>query len=74
PVAAEPRGDRKTLSSTDSHITGHSKTQSYDLREVLQLPEPLALARLQTRLHSALHDKQNVSFRGEVTVMKFIGG
>ena len=51
-----------------------SNAKSYDLREVLRLPEPLALAKLQQVLHSALADKQTVSFRGEVTVMKFIGG
>ncbi len=51
-----------------------SNSKSYDLREVLRLPEALALAKLQQRLHSALRDKQTVSFRGEVTVMKFIGG
>ena len=44
------------------------------MHEVLHLPEPLAMARLQSILVNALADKQPVSFRGEVTVMKFIGG
>ncbi len=51
-----------------------SNAKSYNLREVLHLPEALALAKVQQVLNSALRDKQTVSFRGEVTVMKFIGG
>ena len=51
-----------------------SNSKSYDLREVLALSEDLAVARLQQILCGAMADKQTVSFRGEVTVMKFIGG
>jgi hypothetical protein len=32
------------------------------------------MAKLQSVLGRALADKQSLSFRGEVTVMKFIGG
>ena len=51
-----------------------SNASSYDLRQVLNLSESMALAKLQQLLGCALADKQTVSFRGEVTVMKFIGG
>jgi len=51
-----------------------SSTARHAINEVLQLPEHLALARLQTLLMAALGDKQTQMFRGEVTVMKFIGG
>ena len=52
------------LSSTHRHYIG----------DLLDWPEHLALARLQGLLVKALADKQPLSFRGEVTVMKFIGG
>jgi cyclic pyranopterin phosphate synthase len=42
--------------------------------ELLDAPEHVALPRLQGLLVRALSDKQPASFRGEVTVMKFIGG
>jgi cyclic pyranopterin phosphate synthase len=51
-----------------------SNTARHSVRDVLELPDHLALARLQTLLLRALGDKQSQSFRGEVTVMKFIGG
>jgi cyclic pyranopterin phosphate synthase len=51
-----------------------SNATSYDLREALSLPDALAMAKLQSVLGRALADKQSLSFRGEVTVMKFIGG
>jgi hypothetical protein len=38
------------------------------------MSEDQALARLQSVLVGALADKQDLSFKGEVTVMKFIGG
>ncbi len=44
------------------------------MREVLTLPKHQALARLQRLLVLSLAEKQRVSFKGEVTVMKFIGG
>ena len=51
-----------------------SSTARHSISDVLQLPEHLALARLQTLLMAALGNKQTQMFRGEVTVMKFIGG
>ena len=52
------------LSNTNRHFIG----------DLLELPDHLALARLQGVLVSALADKQSLQFHGEVTVMKFIGG
>ena len=52
------------LSNTNRHFVG----------DLLELPDHLALARLQGVLVSALADKQSLQVRGEVTVMKFIGG
>ncbi len=51
-----------------------SNAKSYDFRAVLRLPDTLAMVKLQDVLGQALQDKQLASFRGEVTVMKFIGG
>lgn len=51
-----------------------SNAASHDIKPILQLPEHQALARLQSVLVQALGDKQRLSFTGEVTVMKFIGG
>ena len=51
-----------------------SNTHRHYIGDLLGWPEHLALARLQALLVRALADKQSVSFRGEVTVMKFIGG
>jgi len=52
------------LSSAHRHFIG----------DLLELPDHLALVRLQGLLVRALGDKQSHSFQGEVTVMKFIGG
>ena len=51
-----------------------SNARSYDFRDVLRLPDMLAMVKLQEMLGMALKDKQLSNFRGEVTVMKFIGG
>ena len=51
-----------------------SNANHHSMRDLLELPEDLAIAQLQERLTRALGDKQDLSFRGEVTVMKFIGG
>jgi cyclic pyranopterin phosphate synthase len=51
-----------------------SSTRSHDLKTILTMSEDQALARLQSVLVGALADKQDLSFKGEVTVMKFIGG
>lgn len=65
---------RLRLSSNGKLYGCLSNAKSYDLRDVLALPDALAMAKLQTILGSALADKQLSSFSGEVTVMKFIGG
>jgi GTP 3',8-cyclase len=51
-----------------------SNTHRHFIGGLLDLPDHLALVRLQGLLVKALGDKQSHSFRGEVTVMKFIGG
>jgi len=44
------------------------------IADLLDEPEHIALPHLQQLLVKSLADKQDYSFRGEVTVMKFIGG
>ena len=51
-----------------------SSTKRHAITDVLALPDDAALALLQRRLMGALADKQTLQFKGEVTVMKFIGG
>jgi len=51
-----------------------SNSAHHSMKPLLQLPHHDALPRLQQLLGVALQDKQDLSFRGEVTVMKFIGG
>ena len=51
-----------------------SNARRHSIAELLDLPDHLALPRLQGLLVRALGDKQSTTFRGEVTVMKFIGG
>jgi cyclic pyranopterin phosphate synthase len=51
-----------------------SNASSHDIKPILDLPRHHATARLQGLLVNALADKQDLSFKGEVTVMKFIGG
>ena len=51
-----------------------SNSHSHDLKPLLELDDASALAALPALLNSALGDKQPLSFQGEVTVMKFIGG
>ncbi|MFU8815842.1 MAG: GTP 3',8-cyclase MoaA [Pseudomonadales bacterium] len=51
-----------------------SNAANHDMKPLLQLPEHQAMAQLQAVLVRALADKQDLSFKGEVTVMKFIGG
>ena len=61
--------------SSDGWLYGClSNARRHDLRPVLEQPRLQSLARLRQLLTRALGDKQSVSFRGEVTVMKFIGG
>ena len=51
-----------------------SNSKHHSMKELLELPEHEALPLLQKLLGRALEDKQDLSFSGEVTVMKFIGG
>ncbi len=51
-----------------------SNARRHYMGDLLDLPEGIALAQLQTLLAEALGDKQSVAFAGEVTVMKLIGG
>ena len=52
------------LSNANRHFIG----------DLVDLPDHIALVRLQALLLRALGDKQSRAFQGEVTVMKFIGG
>ncbi|HEX7036373.1 MAG TPA: radical SAM protein [Pseudomonadales bacterium] len=65
---------RLRLSSNGRLYGCLSNAANHDMRPILELPHPQALARLQSTLVRALADKQDLSFKGEVTVMKFIGG
>jgi GTP 3',8-cyclase len=61
--------------SSDGFLYGClSNTRRHDIKPLLALPQHMALAALQSNLLNALADKQSLAFRGEVTVMKFIGG
>ena len=51
-----------------------SNSAHQDMKPILELPHHQAMAQLQSLLVRALADKQDISFKGEVTVMKFIGG
>lgn len=51
-----------------------SNANRHYIGDVLDMPNHLALPRLQGLLVKALADKQSLQFQGEVTVMKFIGG
>ena len=51
-----------------------SSSKSQDIRELFNLPRQLALTKMTEILGFALASKQQTSFRGETTVMKFIGG
>ena len=51
-----------------------SNSRRHAIADLLELPDDQARAALQNRLVGALADKQPLRFRGETTVMKFIGG
>ncbi|MGB1686649.1 MAG: radical SAM protein, partial [Pseudomonadales bacterium] len=60
--------------SSDGYLYGClSNANRRSIRELLDQPSHLALPKLQGMLVDALSDKK-LSFQGEVTVMKFIGG
>jgi GTP 3',8-cyclase len=65
---------RLRLSSNGRLYGCLSNAANHDVRPVLAMPEHQAMASLQSVLMRALGDKQDLSFKGEVTVMKFIGG
>jgi GTP 3',8-cyclase len=65
---------RLRLSSNGRLYGCLSNAANHDMRPVLAMPEHQAMASLQSVLMRALGDKQDLSFKGEVTVMKFIGG
>lgn len=65
---------RLRLSSNGRLYGCLSNAASHDVNPLLDLPDDVARAELQRVLGLALADKQALSFRGEVTVMKFIGG
>ena len=51
-----------------------SSSKRHAMADLLALPDDQARTLLQSRLMGALGDKQTLQFKGEVTVMKFIGG
>jgi GTP 3',8-cyclase len=51
-----------------------SNASRHYIGDLVELPDHVALVRLQALLLRALGDKQSRAFQGEVTVMKFIGG
>lgn len=65
---------RLRLSSNGRLYGCLSNATNRDMRPVLAQPHHQAMASLQSMLVQALGDKQDLSFTGEVTVMKFIGG
>ena len=65
---------RLRLSSNGKLYGCLSNTNSHDIRDLLSLARHQAMPRIQHLLGLALADKQSLHFRGEVTVMKFIGG
>lgn len=61
--------------SADGHLYGClSNTNRHYIGDLLDLPDHLALARVQRLLVRALDDKQDLAFTGGEMVMKFIGG
>ena len=65
---------RLRLSSNGKLYGCLSNANSHDIRDLLSLARHQAMPRIQRLLGLALADKQSLHFRGEVTVMKFIGG
>jgi cyclic pyranopterin phosphate synthase len=65
---------RLRLSSNGALYGCLSNARSTNIRDILALPDEQARDELHQVLLGALADKQSENFRGEVTVMKFIGG
>ena len=51
-----------------------SSSKSHDIKDLLRLPSELAVEKMTEILGLAIASKQQTSFRGETTIMKFIGG
>ena len=61
--------------ASNGHLYGClSNSAHQDMTPILSLPRHQALTQVQNLLVGALAHKQDLSFQGEVTVMKFIGG
>ena len=76
PNESEPfcRACTRLRISSDGYLYGClSSANKHDLKDILFLDEKKALAMLEKKLIGALGDKK-LSFQGETTVMKFIGG
>ena len=76
PNESEPfcRACTRLRISSDGYLYGClSNANKHDLKDILDLDEKKALAMLEKKLIGALGDKK-LSFQGETTVMKFIGG
>ena len=61
--------------SSNGHLYGClSNAKSHDIRPLLEQSDERAQIAMREVLGQALRDKQDLSFKGETTVMKFIGG
>ncbi len=65
---------RLRLSSSGFLYGCLSNSNKHYIADLLEQPSHLALPKLQSILVEAMADKQDYSFQGELTVMKFIGG
>ena len=66
--------NRLRLSSNARIFGCLSSSASHDIKEILALPKIDALRQMEKILNLAISAKQISNFRGETTVMKFIGG
>ena len=66
--------NRLRLSSNARIFGCLSSSASHDIKEILALPKIDALRQMEKILNLAIAAKQISNFRGETTVMKFIGG
>lgn len=65
---------RLRLSSNGQLYGCLSNAKSHDIRPLLEQSDEQAYTAMREILGQALQDKQDLSFKGETTVMKFIGG
>lgn len=66
--------NRLRLSSNGQIFGCLSNSKAFSIRQLLDKPYPTAIVELQSILKEAMRLKQRLAFRGETTVMKFIGG